>query len=71
MAVAALSQEKRLDVAVDAVGALPDWHLLIAGDGPLVGQLRDRAARKAPGRVHLIGALADVRPALAAATWHS
>ena len=66
VAVAALSEEKRLDVAIDAIGSLPEWHLVVAGDGPRAETLSARAAAAAPGRVHLLGSVADVRPALAA-----
>jgi len=44
-----------------------DAHLVIAGDGPLRGELERRAAALAiSDRVHFIGAVPDVRPVLAA-----
>jgi glycosyltransferase involved in cell wall biosynthesis len=67
VALAALTAEKRLDVAVSAVGLLPDWHLLLVGAGPLRGELERLAGSCAPGRVHLAGSLDDVRPGLQAA----
>lgn len=67
VSVAALSPEKRLDVAVEAVAGRPGWHLLLVGAGPLDGDLRVLAERMAPGRVVFTGALTDVRPALHAA----
>jgi glycosyltransferase involved in cell wall biosynthesis len=44
-----------------------DAHLVIAGDGPLRGELERRAAELAlADRVHFVGAVEDVRPVLAA-----
>lgn len=44
-----------------------DAHLVIAGDGPLLGQLRRRAVSlEIADRVHFLGAVEDVRPLLAA-----
>jgi glycosyltransferase involved in cell wall biosynthesis len=65
--LAALSREKRLDVAISAVGRLPAWHLLVLGEGPLHRELERQAEACAPGRVHLIGSVDDVRPGLHAA----
>lgn len=59
----ALSQEKDPVAAVRAVAQLPEVHLLIVGDGPLRGVVEAYAASVAPGRVHVLGALADPRPA--------
>ncbi|MEF2229519.1 MAG: glycosyltransferase family 4 protein [Pseudodesulfovibrio sp.] len=48
-AVGALSSQKGFEVLIDALGALkedrslPDWQCLIAGDGPLLNELRARA----------------------------
>jgi glycosyltransferase involved in cell wall biosynthesis len=53
----ALSTEKRPMLAVEAVAALPDAHLLLAGDGPLRAELEEAAAALAPGRIHLLGAV--------------
>jgi glycosyltransferase involved in cell wall biosynthesis len=51
---------KRLDVAIDAVAALPDTdvQLLVAGGGELLRDFRDRAARAGvDDRVHFLGAV--------------
>ena len=63
----ALSPEKSVDLAIDAVARLRDVHLLIAGDGPLRAQLEVQAASAAPGRVHFTGALPDAGLAYASA----
>ena len=67
VAVASLSAEKRLHVAVDAVAGLDEWHLLVVGDGPQAAALRERAATRCPGRVTFAGSLPDVRDAYRAA----
>ncbi|WP_069173850.1 glycosyltransferase [Streptomyces griseus] len=47
---------KRFDVLVRAVAALPDAWLVLAGDGPQAGPLREFAARLGvTGRVRLLG----------------
>ncbi len=66
-AVAALSPEKGLDVAIDAVSDVDDLHLVIAGDGRDRADLEARAERRAPGRVHFLGNLPDPADAYAAA----
>jgi glycosyltransferase involved in cell wall biosynthesis len=65
--IGALSAEKQVDVAIDAVAQLPDTHLLVAGAGPCAADLRHRARTVAPGRIHLLGTLPGPGPALAAA----
>ncbi|TXS35390.1 glycosyltransferase [Streptomyces sp. t39] len=58
---------KRFDVLVEAVAALPDAVLLLAGDGPEREALRALAVRLgAAGRVRLLGERSDV-PALLSA----
>jgi glycosyltransferase involved in cell wall biosynthesis len=64
--VAALSPEKGVDLAIDAVGEIPDLQLVIAGDGDERTSLEARAALRAPGRVHFLGNLADPGDAYAA-----
>jgi len=59
----ALSEEKQVGVAIDAVEAMDDVELLVVGDGPQAASLR---ARSGP-RVRFLGAHADPRVALAAA----
>jgi glycosyltransferase involved in cell wall biosynthesis len=65
--VAALSSEKDVATAIDAVAALDGVHLLVVGDGPLRSELEARATGAAPGRVRFAGVLPDVHGALAAA----
>jgi glycosyltransferase involved in cell wall biosynthesis len=65
--VAAMAPEKRVDVAIHAVGRLPDWRLLVVGGGPLADELARVADHQAPGRVVLTGSLTDVVPAYHAA----
>jgi glycosyltransferase involved in cell wall biosynthesis len=65
--VGALSSEKRPDLAVRAVAAVPETLLLIAGDGPLRGEVERLAAELTPGRVRLVGTVDDVVSVYAAA----
>lgn len=64
--IGALSEEKDVALAIDTVAALPDVHLVLAGDGPERDRLESRAATAAPGRIHFTGALRDPTPAYAA-----
>ena len=64
--VGALADEKRPWLAVDALAALPDAHLVVAGDGPRRGELAG-LVEPLGARAHLLGAVADTRPVLAAA----
>lgn len=57
--VGALTPEKRVTDAIDALASLPDAQLLIAGDGPDRLELTRRAADVAPGRVRFLGAVRD------------
>ncbi|MFZ4518096.1 MAG: glycosyltransferase [Microthrixaceae bacterium] len=50
-----LAAEKRPGWVLDAVAAVPGSVGLIAGAGPLRGELERRAAAEAPGRVRLLG----------------
>jgi glycosyltransferase involved in cell wall biosynthesis len=67
LALGALSAEKRVDLAVRAVAAVPDARLLVAGSGPEDASLRRLADHVGPGRVHFLGAVTDVPSVLAAA----
>jgi glycosyltransferase involved in cell wall biosynthesis len=63
--------EKNQDVLLTTLRRLRvariDAHLVIAGDGPLLPNLKQRAAQlEILDRVHFIGAVEDVRPVLAA-----
>ncbi|MEO1064403.1 MAG: glycosyltransferase, partial [Actinomycetota bacterium] len=58
LAVGALSEEKRVDRAIDAVAALDDALLVVVGDGPERPTLERRAAeRSAP--VRFVGTASD------------
>ena len=52
-----LSHEKGVDIAVQAMAALPEGRLEIAGTGPEEAKLRRLADAVAPGRVHFHGLL--------------
>jgi glycosyltransferase involved in cell wall biosynthesis len=70
-AVGMCRPEKNQQVLLTALRQLRasrvDAHLVIAGDGPLRGQLEASAAQLAiADRVHFIGTVDDVRPVLAA-----
>jgi glycosyltransferase involved in cell wall biosynthesis len=65
--IGALSAEKRVGAAIDAVAGLPEVHLLVVGDGPERPGLEDRAAATAPSRVRFTGVLPGPGAALAAA----
>lgn len=62
----ALSPEKRPDLALDMVAALPEATLLLAGTGPSAEAVAERATGLGD-RVRVLGAVADPRPVLAAA----
>jgi len=55
-----------LDAFVDGPARDPRAHLLLVGDGPLAGALRERVAARRIARVRFLGEHADVRPLLAA-----
>jgi len=64
LCVGRLSPEKQLARLLDAVAILSRhgdraYHLYLAGDGPMRQWLEHRAASVAPGRVHLLGHVAD------------
>lgn len=62
----ALSAEKQPEVAVAAVAAVDGAELLLAGTGPLAEACEGLAAQVAPGRVRLLGQVADPAQFLAA-----
>jgi glycosyltransferase involved in cell wall biosynthesis len=64
--IGALSPEKRVDVAISAIGALPTVQLLVVGEGPCRSSLERHAASVAPGRVLFLGNRGDVRRVLQA-----
>jgi glycosyltransferase involved in cell wall biosynthesis len=65
--VGSLSDEKRPDVAIEAMRERPDHVLLVAGAGPLRADAEALAERVAPGRVRFLGEVGDVIPVLHAA----
>ena len=66
--IAALSSEKRVDVAIEAVARVrKDVRLLVAGEGPQLRQLERHARDLAPGRVTFLGSRGDIPHLLAAA----
>lgn len=65
--IGALSPEKQVGVAIDAVARLDGVHLLVVGDGSQVNALRDQARKTAPDRIHLVGSMPGPTEALAAA----
>jgi glycosyltransferase involved in cell wall biosynthesis len=54
----ALAPEKRVDVAIDAIGHTDDLRLWIAGAGPEEARLQRRASRL-EGRVRFLGSVED------------
>ena len=62
----AMSPEKRPDVAVAAVSAMPGTHLALFGDGSEQGAV-ESLARGAEGRVHVMGSTSEPATAMAAA----
>ena len=63
----ALSWEKRPADAIEAIGRLPDVHLVVAGDGHLRSELEVLAEKLAPGRVHFLGVVSQALQVLHAA----
>lgn len=63
--VGALSPEKNVAAALEAVAGMSGVHLVVAGDGPLRTTLEH--AREGRARIHLLGAVADPRPVFTAA----
>lgn len=66
--VAALSPEKRVDMAISAVGRTTfPTRLLVVGEGPLRPELEQHATSVAPGRVSFLGTRDDMSTILRAA----
>ncbi len=64
--VGALSEEKRILTAIEAVAAAPELGLVVAGGGPQADAARALAARLAPGRARFLGIVEHPRTVLAA-----
>ena len=62
--VSAMIASKNVDKGIEAVGALPDATLVVAGDGPLRSELKTLADEHLPGRYRQITVPADAMPAL-------
>jgi glycosyltransferase involved in cell wall biosynthesis len=62
--IGALSAEKQPEWALQLVAAIDGAELVIAGDGPLRGDLEGTAARSAPGRVRFLGSVDTPREVL-------
>lgn len=65
--VGALSAEKRPLLAVESLAAMPGAWLLLAGEGPLSGEVAAAAQRLLPGRHVVLGTVDDLAPVWAAA----
>jgi glycosyltransferase involved in cell wall biosynthesis len=63
----ALSEEKHPLLAVEAMAEVPDAQLVVAGAGPLAGEVAARAERASGGRILPVGSLGDPARLLAAA----
>lgn len=60
-------ERKGLWYVVEAIGRLPSWHLLVAGDGDQEQLSREAASRHCDGRVHALGQVSAMAPIYAAA----
>ena len=68
LCLGALSQEKDVPTAIEALSELPPrWRLLVAGDGPERQRVEREAQSVAGGRVNVLGEVADTAALLAAA----
>ncbi len=64
--VGSLSDEKRIDRAIDAVAGLSDTHLLVVGGGPDRSELEALGRRRLGDRITFAGTLDDVSAVYAA-----
>ena len=62
--VSALIASKNVDKGIEAVAAVPDATLVVAGDGPLRAEMERRAEERIPGRYKRISVPADAMPDL-------
>lgn len=62
--VSALIPSKRVQAGIAAVSRIPNAHLVVAGDGPLRGEVTKIANSKMPGRFTLLSISADRMPDL-------
>lgn len=62
---AALTREKRVDAAIQAIARCPGTFLLVVGDGPLKSDLGGLAQNILPGRHHFAGSIPlDLMPSV-------
>lgn len=62
--VSAMIASKNIGRGIEAVSRLPDAQLVVAGDGPLRGELQEQAGRSLPGRFHQLRVAPADMPAL-------
>jgi glycosyltransferase involved in cell wall biosynthesis len=62
--VSALIPSKRVSIGIEAVGHLPNVHLVVAGDGPLRGEIDSLASKVLPGRFTRLSLPPDSMPDL-------
>jgi glycosyltransferase involved in cell wall biosynthesis len=67
LCMGALSPEKRVDLAIEAMKLLPGVELMVVGDGPERARLEAIARATAPDRVHFLGQTPHPQGPLAAA----
>jgi glycosyltransferase involved in cell wall biosynthesis len=65
--IGALTTDKGVDRAIDAVARLDGVHIAVVGDGPHTAMILTQLDRNVGPRGHVVGAVADVRPILCAA----
>ncbi len=62
--VSAMIESKNVDHGIRAVAALSDAHLVVAGDGPMRGELQALAEQLLPGRYHPLSVASNEMPAV-------
>jgi glycosyltransferase involved in cell wall biosynthesis len=62
--VSALAATKRVEIGIEAVGRIPDAHLVVAGDGPCRNKIASVAAELLPGRFTRLSIPSERMPAL-------
>jgi glycosyltransferase involved in cell wall biosynthesis len=67
LVLGALAAEKRFDLAIEAVAAVPDAHLVLVGEGPERKRLERQAEAQMPGRFHFTGSVSKPETVLHAA----
>jgi glycosyltransferase involved in cell wall biosynthesis len=62
--VSALIPSKRVEIGIEAVSQIPDAYLVVAGDGPLRGEIDAAARRLLPGRFGRLTVQPDCMPGI-------